>query len=176
MVHHTIVQYNKTMSQRPHPDSGLKPIFRDVVRTRTRVTAGKELLPGVSQNSYWVRRVRDIMERHISDLGGFDSCSESEKNVVRRAAVLVIECERLERRFAQVPNDKNVSFKELQMYSTLANTLRRLLDMAGLERRTRDITPTIDAYVQAHVEDPDGTDVVDADYVDIVDTMREAAE
>ena len=32
-------------------------------------------------------------------------------------------------------------------YTTAANTMRRLLNDLGLERRMRDITPSIDAYL-----------------------------
>jgi len=149
---------NAKLSDRPDPRSGLNPRFYDVARTR--VTSGKQLLPGIDNRCYWVRRVRDIIDRHTADLGGDDALSEAERSIIRRCGVLVCEAERLERRFAQVPENGSVPLAELHTYSMLANTLRRLLDMAGLEKRTHDITPTIDAYIVAHQDDPDGTDEV----------------
>ncbi len=156
---------NAALKDRPPHTSGLKLGFYDVARTK--VTNGRQFLPGVSDACYWVRRAKDIMERYIVDLGGQQVCSEAERTIVRRAAVLVIECERLERQFAVVPQDKNVSLRELDMYSKLANSLRRLLDMTGLERRSRDITPTIDAYIAEHANDPDNTDEANDDIIDI---------
>ncbi|MER9421451.1 hypothetical protein NKI88_03200 [Mesorhizobium sp. M0317] len=113
---------------------------------RTRVTNGHSLLPGLDGRTYWARRVREVMALHISDLGGADACSEAEKSVVRRISVLTIEMEKLERRFANAAPDQ-ISHPDLDMYQRGANTLRRLLDMTGLQRRSRDITPTLDQYL-----------------------------
>jgi len=155
---YTKAKINSKLVDRPDPRSGLSPRFYDVARTK--VTSGRQLLPGIDNRCYWVRRVRDIIDRHTTDLGGDDALSEAERSIIRRCGVLVCEAERLERRFAQVPENGSVPLAELHTYSMLANTLRRLLDMAGLEKRTHDITPTIDAYIVAHQDDPDGTDEV----------------
>lgn len=147
------------------------------IMQRTRVTNGLSLLPGVDGRCYWARRMRDIIGLHIADLGGSENCSEAEKSICRRVACLTIELERLERRFARADLD-HVSYPDMDMYSRLANTLRRLLDMTGLQRRSRDITPTIDQYVAYHANDPDNTDEIEDDVVDILDSMQvsEAAE
>ena len=158
MPTYTKAKINSKLVDRPDPRSGLSPRFYDVARTK--VTSGRQLLPGIDNRCYWVRRVRDIIDRHTADLGGDDALSEAERSIIRRCGVLVCEAERLERRFAQVPENGSVPLAELHTYSMLANTLRRLLDMAGLEKRTHDITPTIDAYIVAHQDDPDGTDEV----------------
>lgn len=128
------------------PSSGVKPVY--VAVARTRVTNGREVLPGIDGRTFWARRMRDLVALHVSDLGGADACSEAEKSLVRRAAALTIELERLEQRFARAEPD-NISHPDLDMYSRLSNTLRRLLDMNGLQRRSRDITPTIEQYVEA---------------------------
>jgi len=153
---YTKAKINSKLVDRPDPRSGLSPRFYDVARTK--VTSGRQLLPGIDNRCYWVRRVRDIIDRHTTDLGGDDALSEAERSIIKRAATLVCEAERMERRFAQVPENGSVPLAELHTYSMLANTLRRLLDMAGLEKRTHDITPTIDAYIVAHADDADGTD------------------
>ena len=128
------------------PSSGVKPVYDAVARTR--VTNGREVLPGVDGRTFWARRMRDLVALHVSDLGGPEACSEAEKSIVRRAAALTIELERLEQRFARAEPD-DISHPDLDMYSRLSNTLRRLLDMNGLQRRSRDITPTIEQYVEA---------------------------
>jgi hypothetical protein len=126
------------------PGSGVPPIYPATHRTRT--TNGTGLLPGVDGRTFWVRRMRDLMALHVSDLGGVDACSEAEKSIVRRAAAITIEMERMERAFA-LAGDAGPDLDSLSVYSRLANTLRRLLDMNGLQRRSRDITPTIDEYL-----------------------------
>src|SRR5262245_61262483 len=68
---------------------------------RSRVTNGKTLLQGIDGRSMWVRRLRDLINLHLVDLGGADHASEAEKSIVRRAAALTVELERLELRFAQ---------------------------------------------------------------------------
>ena len=57
-------------------------------RQRSRVTNGSALLPGVDGRSAWVRRCKDIIEAHLSDLGGEDNTSVAERSLVRRAAVI----------------------------------------------------------------------------------------
>jgi hypothetical protein len=108
--------------------------------------------------------VRDILGRHVNDLGGLDVISEAEKGILRRAAVITIECERLERRFAAYPRD-HVARNDLDVYIRLSNTLRHLLDLTGLERRApKTLVPTIDQSPNPTIDIPDPA------------TMREAAE
>jgi hypothetical protein len=44
-------------------------------RQRSRVTNGTVLLPGVDGRSAWMRRCKDIIAAHVSDLGGEDYLS-----------------------------------------------------------------------------------------------------
>jgi hypothetical protein len=106
--------------------------------SRSALTNGKRLLPGVDGRGPWVRRCRDIIAEHISDLGGADNCSAAERSIVRRAAVLTTELERLEVRFAQAGE---ASAEDLDIYARIAANLRRLLEAIGLQRRPRDLTP-----------------------------------
>ncbi|TIL78599.1 MAG: hypothetical protein E5Y89_14880 [Mesorhizobium sp.] len=124
--------------------SGVRPVYP--ATHRSRVTNGKDLLPGVDGRTFWVRRMRDVMALHVSDLGGAEACSEAEKSIIRRAAAITVEMERLERFFA-LAGEAGPDLDSLSLYSRLANTLRRLLDMNDLQRRSRDITPTIDEYM-----------------------------
>jgi hypothetical protein len=80
--------------------SAYRPRRGDKQYGRSRITNGGELLPGVDQRSRWVRRCRDVIAAHLSDLGGEDNTSEAERSIVRRAAVLTTELEQLEVRFA----------------------------------------------------------------------------
>lgn len=105
---------------------------------RSRITNGSTLLPGVDGRSAWVRRCKDVIASHISDLGGIENCSAAEYSIVRRASTLTVELERLEAKFATAGEaDAN----ELDQYARVAANLRRLLEAVGLQRRPRDISP-----------------------------------
>ena len=78
-----------------------------------------------------------MFELHVSDLGGEAVITEAERSIVRRAATLTVELERLEAKFA---NDQAAD-GALDLYQRGANSLRRLLESVGLERRARDVTP-----------------------------------
>jgi hypothetical protein len=60
------------------------------------------------------------------------------RSIIRRAAVLTTELERLEVRFAQAGE---ASAEDLDIYARIAANLRRLLEAIGLQRRPRDVTP-----------------------------------
>jgi hypothetical protein len=103
---------------------------------RSRVTNGKTLFAaGGDMRSPWARRLRDLIGLHISDLGGIENVSEAERSLVRRAAVLTVELERLEARFAV----NEASGDDLDLYQRTAGNLRRLLESLGLRRRPREI-------------------------------------
>ena len=112
---------------------------------RSRVSNGSVLLPGVDGRSLWARRLRDLIENHTADLGGEDRISEAERSIVRRAATLTVELERLEAKFALAGE---AAAADLDLYQRTAGNLRRLLEAVGLERRQRDVTPTLDEYLR----------------------------
>jgi hypothetical protein len=119
---------------------------------RSRITNGNVLIPGIDQRSPWVRRARDLIDLHLSDLGGADNVSEAERSIVRRAAVLTTELELMERTFAL---SEGAKLEELQVYQTCANTLSRLLKSVGLQRRSRDVTPDLHDYINSRSGDDD---------------------
>jgi hypothetical protein len=104
---------------------------------RSRVTNGTRLLPGDNRGR-WVRRCKDLIELHINDLGGENRCSAAEKSLIRRVAVLSVELEQLEQKFAI---NGEASPNQLDLYGRSAGNLRRMLETLGLERRARDVTP-----------------------------------
>ena len=63
---------------------------------RSRVTNGSKLLPLADGRSVTARRFRDLYEDIAMDLGGLDCLSEGQKQLIRRAAMLSAESERLE--------------------------------------------------------------------------------
>ena len=115
---------------------------------RSRITNGSKLLPGVDGRSPWVRRCKDVINEHISDLGGVDNCSAAERSIIRRAAVLTTELERMEALFASAGE---ASPEALDIYSRIASNLRRLLEAVGLERRAKTIGPTLGDLLKADI-------------------------
>jgi hypothetical protein len=107
-------------------------------RQRSRITNGSALLPGVDGRSAWIRRCKDVIEAHLSDLGGEDNTSAAERSIIRRASVMTVELERMEAAFAVAGEAKP---EQLDLYQRTAANLRRLLESIGLQRRTKDVTP-----------------------------------
>jgi hypothetical protein len=101
-------------------------------RQRSRITNGTALLPGVDGRGPWVRRCKDVIAAHLSDI---PDASAAESSIIRRASVLTVELERLEAKFA-VAGEANTN--DLDLYQRTASTLRRLLEAVGLQRRAKD--------------------------------------
>lgn len=103
---------------------------------------------GLDGRSALARRYRDLVATFTSDMGG--DPSESQKQLIRRAASLSVWCEAVEVRLA---NGEDVDIGTL---TTAANSLRRILQDIGLERRTRDVTPTITEYMSQKAAEKGG--------------------
>jgi hypothetical protein len=120
-------------------------IDRRPSRQKSRQANGTALLPGVDGRSAWVRRCKELIADHISDLGGADNASAAERSIIRRACVLTVELERMETAFALAGE---ASAEDLEIYARVAGNLRRLLEAVGLQRRARNVTPTLDEYLE----------------------------
>jgi hypothetical protein len=102
-----------------------------------RPKAEPRLLPGVANNSPWVRRARNLIREHTNDLGGPDAISGAEHSLIRRAAVLTVELEALEYKFANSEHD--IVPSDFDLYIRGSGGLRRLLEAIGIRRRPRDL-------------------------------------
>jgi hypothetical protein len=111
----------------------------------------------LDQRSAWARRLKDLIADHLSDLGGPEAVSHAESVIVRRAAMLTLQVELMEQRFAQNEAGE-ASAKQIETYQRTTNTLRRTLESLGLQRRQRDVTPTLSAYLRSRVEEADEYD------------------
>jgi hypothetical protein len=85
-----------------------------------------------------------VISAHISDLGGAENVSTAELSLVRRVATLTVVLEQFETKFA---NAGAASGNELDDYQRAAGNLRRLLESIGIQRRPRDVTPSLDEYL-----------------------------
>jgi hypothetical protein len=66
--------------------------------TRSAVTNGTQLfvVDTIDGRSKEARRFRDVLGQIMDDLGGTDHLSEGQKQLARRAALMSVECEKLE--------------------------------------------------------------------------------
>ena len=115
---------------------------------RSTVTNGSSLfIDRIDERGAWARRLRDLISDHTSDLGGEDALSTAERVLIRRAAMLTLQAELMEQRFAQAEGGE-ASAKQLETYQRTTNTLRRTLEALGLSRRQRDVTPSLSSYLR----------------------------
>jgi hypothetical protein len=119
----------------------------DHLRARTRPG---QLLPGIDGRSAWVRRCHFQLRALVADLGGVDNCSAAEHSIVRRAAVLTTELERMEQQFALAGE---ADPEQLDLYARISANLRRLLEAVGLQRRARDVGPTLGDILRQGIEE-----------------------
>ena len=111
--------------------------------TRSRVTNGSELLPGVSGNAPLYRRYKDILAALVSDLGGAGQLSEACLQLCRRLAGHSCLAEAME---AKVVNGETI---DLQEYALMTSNSVRVASRIGIERIARDISPpTLDQIAE----------------------------
>ena len=107
---------------------------KSITNRRSRITNGA-LIDGDGRSA-WARRMRDLIALHLSDLGGEDAVSEAEKSIVRRVATLTVELERMESNFAEAGE---ASPEHLDLYQRVSNSMRRMLETVGLQRRAKPV-------------------------------------
>ena len=99
---------------------------------RSRVANGSKLLPLTDGRSATARRFRDLFEDICGDLGGAAHLSEGQRQLVRRAAMLSAESERLEAMAA-----RGEAVFDIDLYGMLCDRLGRVLNGAFPPARRR---------------------------------------
>ena len=102
----------------------------------------------IDGRSIYMRRFRDVFALLLSDAGGEDRVTEGIKSMARRAATITVELERYEAIFADA--EDGASPNQLEVYQRMTNTLRRLLEAIGLDRKSKDVTPTVAQWRANH--------------------------
>jgi hypothetical protein len=131
-----------------------------VIRDDTSVVSEPDHWTGAAQfwatirhgRTPWARRLRDLIEAHISDLGGASNVSASERSLVRRASTVEVELERMEVAFARAGAAEPDA---LDLYQRTVGNLRRVLESLGLRRRPRDVTTLSLASYLAEPREPE---------------------
>jgi hypothetical protein len=87
-----------------------------------------------------------VVAELASDLGGADHLSRAQMELIRRAAGLSVLASQQE---ADILTGGSV---DVEAYTGIANTQRRLLVTLGLKRKARDVTPDPLDYIKAPAE------------------------
>jgi hypothetical protein len=123
-------------------NADIPKLARRKPEARSRVGNGKTLLPMTDGRSVTARRFRDLFEDIAADLGGLDHLSEGQKQLIRRAAMLCAESERMEALAA-----RGEAEFDIDLYGMICDRLGRLFGRLGLERKSKDITPDLHIYL-----------------------------
>ena len=110
---------------------------------RTRVSNGTAMLAGVDGRSIIARRYRDLCRAIFADQGGADQLSEARMQLIRRFAALAVQAEAMEARLA---NGEQIDIGE---HALLSSTLVRIAQRIGIDRRSKNITPSLRDYLEA---------------------------
>lgn len=110
---------------------------------RSRITNGSATV-AADGRTIWVRRLRDLIEAHEQDLGGSDNLNQAQRSLVRRAATLSVELERMEATFATAGK---IDAEDLDAYQRASNTLRRHLEVLGLRAPSTQRLPELRGIV-----------------------------
>ena len=92
------------------------------------------------------RLTSEILEGVMSDMGGADHCTTLQRSLAESVAVMGAMIRDLEVRFLK---GEAVDIAE---YTALINARRREATTIGLERKSRDITPSLAEYVRSKAE------------------------
>jgi hypothetical protein len=117
-------------------------------RQRSAVTNGRRLFVEGDGNSAWSRRYRDLVAGHVADMGGRELLSEAQLSLVRRASAIELELEQMEGKLSMGEQI------DLDVFTRAASHLRRIFETLGVERRPRDVTPTLEEYARQHYGQP----------------------
>jgi hypothetical protein len=107
-------------------------------------------LANIDHRSAPMRRLKDLVQAHVADLGGSELVSEAELCLVRRAAMITLQLEMLDSKFAAA--NGSASECDLNLYGRLTGGLRRVLATLGLKRRSRVVEETLTQYLVRHAD------------------------
>jgi hypothetical protein len=87
------------------------------------------------------KRYETIRGAVLADMGGEENVSEVQKQLVSKFATIAMQLEIMEA--AAIDGDTI----DVDLFGRAAGHLRRIAEALGLERRQRDVTPTVAEYV-----------------------------
>ena len=79
----------------------------------------------------------------LADQGGASECSESRRQLIRRFSAACVLAEELEGRLARGEEI------DVERHALLCSTLTRLAQRIGIDRRAKNITPSLGDYLRS---------------------------
>ena len=116
---------------------------------RSRITNGRDLLANVDGRTADARRYRDLAASLADDLGGASGLTEAQRALVRQAAAMIVQSERLQ---SAVLRGELVDVEQL---TRLANAATRILSRLGIKRERADAGPSLHDYLAATAKGDD---------------------
>ena len=111
---------------------------------RSAKTNGRRQYVSGDGRSAWARRRRDLEALYADDVSCGGALSAFQAGLIATAAALRCELEKLEGHLS-VGDEIN-----LDVFGRLVGHYRRVCETLGIERRAKDVTPSVDDYI-AHV-------------------------
>ncbi len=105
-------------------------------RLRGNVSAHALFVDGDGR-SPWARRYRDLVGLFCDDAGGLEFLTELRLSLIRRAAALIVECERMENVLADGGK------VDIDLLARLSSHTRRLAEAIGIDRVRQNTIPTL---------------------------------
>jgi len=118
-----------------------KRSVRGGIAGRKDYARGSKTLPETDGRLRIARRFRDIVAAILVDQGGTDLCSESRRQLIRRFSAACVLAEDLEGRLARGEEI------DVERHALLCSTLTRLAQRIGIDRRAKNITPSLSEYL-----------------------------
>jgi hypothetical protein len=115
--------------------------------SRSAKTNGRRKFVDGDGRGPWARRWRDLQELYADDCGGVSALSEFQLGLIATAATLRCELERLEGRLSVG------EAVDLDQFGRICGHYRRICETLGIERKHRDVTPSLHDYLQRIAEE-----------------------
>ena len=112
---------------------------------RSALTNGSALFLDGDGRSAHARRFRDIIEGVESDLGGPDGLSTAQRSIIRKAAALDVA---IEATVSRIGKGDSLDATEVEKMNSSMGTLLRLYSALGLDRKAKDVTPTLEDLIK----------------------------
>lgn len=113
----------------------------DTPQHRSAITNAARILDGIDHRLAPARRYKDIIRDLSDDLGGYETLTTAQVQLVRTAAGLIVMREQCE---TAALNSQSV---DINTFIKITNALNRILSTLGLKRTSRDRTPSLDDYL-----------------------------
>jgi hypothetical protein len=129
----TDTQFSKTLQRKRAPDRA--------VYGKTKIANGSEVLPNVDGRSLVARRYGEIVSALLIDQGDAGKISEARVQYIRRFAAAAVLAEQIE---AALARGETIDIGD---HALLCSTMVRVGNKLGLDRISKDVTPTVRDYL-----------------------------